>query len=146
MGRKETTKNKWNKSENMRERIGEIKTRVDPGKKGKGKSKSYWPNTNSNWQHTNQTFQTRLQNHTQAPPPSAPAGNSYKPPPSPNPIKCNMSQFSPHACPSTKKPFCKNFHLRSCPGNCGRSHNCPYIDSNNSICNARPGQCNHRFQ
>ena len=119
------------------------------GKKGRGKSKTQWnPNTN-NWQYTNQTFANRMQQHQQQPPPvppTQPTTTSYKPPPCPNPIKCSTSQFSPHPCPTTGRPFCRNYHVRSCPGNCGRSHNCPYIDSSGHVCNARPGQCNHRFQ
>ena len=103
-------------------------------KQTKGKGKGY-----------NQPNQGGYHNY---PPPSAPQGTTYdRPPPCPNPIKCNPSQMA-STQPDNNKPFCKNYHLRSCPGGCGRSHNCPYLDSsnNNTLCNARPGICSHRFQ
>ena len=46
-------------------------------------------------------------------------------------------------------PFCRDFHLKKkCPGNCGRSHNCPVM-KNGWICNAAaqehtPDQCPHK--
>ena len=36
------------------------------------------------------------------------------------------------------KPYCRDYHLKkSCPGQCGRSHNCP-VQAGTWICNAAP--------
>ena len=106
--------------------------------KGNGKTKSSKGKGNKN-----QTFTNRLNAHP--PPPTQPTGTAYdRPPRINNPIKCTQQQFTKQTEPRNGKPYCWNYHFRSCKGGCNRSHNCPY-ESNGKVCNARPGHCNHRF-
>ena len=47
-------------------------------------------------------------------------------------------------------PFCRDYHLKSqCQGQCGRSHNCPVMNSQGWVCNASfkdhsPDKCPNR--
>ena len=131
---------------------GTPKGAKDKGKgksdKGKGKAdkggktqKNHLKNNGKGNQNTNTSYLQRLNNQNA---PNNARTVTDRPPPCRNPIKCTMQQWYNGDAPNGR-PFCRNFHFKTCPGGCGRTHNCPY-DNNGTPCNARPGQCSHRWQ